>query len=453
MASVVEELSAANDALRSRVAELEKALADSRRSTNTRSSNDDIRDSEPSSQKSNASFTKRQVARYSRQLLMPDIGVQGQKRLAAASVLLVGAGGLGSSAAMYLAGAGIGRIGLVDFDVVELNNLHRQIIHTEDRIGMPKVESAKIAMNRFNSDVECITYGTGINRENAVSLVKQYDIVVDGSDNAPTRYLVNDACVVAGKPLVSGSALQMEGQLTVYNYDSGPCYRCLFPTPPPPAMVRNCADGGVLGVVPGIIGCLEALEAIKLAAQIGNIMARRLMLFDALDNTFRTVKLRGRDPKCVVCGDTPTVRDPSTFDYESFCGGTCLGRVEASKMIDLLDPRRRISVEDYKKIRDDKTKHLLLDVRPRLQFDICSLPNSTNIPFADLKTRVDDVRRAMTGDNDGGIHEPVYVLCRRGNDSQRAAKLLLDSGLNDVFSIDGGIAGWARQVDPELPIY
>eukprot|EP00741_Cyanophora_paradoxa_P011748 tig00020563_g11352.t1 len=376
-------------------------------------------------------LSARQVQRYSRQLLMPDVGVQGQLKLASASVLVIGAGGLGSPALMYLAGAGVGRLGIVDFDIVELNNMHRQIIHTEDRVGMPKTESARIAVSRFNSDVECYT------------------------DNPSTRYLINDACVIAGKPLVSGSALQMEGQLTVYNHNGGPCYRCLFPTPPPANLVQRCSDGGVLGVVPGVIGCLEALEAIKIAMGSEGTMAGRLLLFDAAECKFRTVKLRPRDPSCAACGECPSVRDPAAFDYAAFAGGgQCPGSAAPVPAINLLDASMRIPCAGYKaEVVDAGVRHVLLDVRPPLQFAICSLPGAVNVPWAEMqKGGHEETLRSLLAQN----NLPVYVVCRRGNDSQRAAARLLERGLaprGSLFSLDGGVAAWADDVDPAFPKY
>lgn len=292
-------------------------------------------------------LTGEEVGRYSRQLLMPEIGVPGQLALINSSILIVGAGGLGAPAALYLAAAGIGQLGIVDYDVVELNNLHRQVIHNQERVGMMKSESARITVNSLNALCKCIPYHVALTPENAMDIIREYDIVLDCTDNAATRYLLNDACVLSGKPLVSGSALRMEGQLTVYNFDGSPCYRCLFPTPPPAASVTNCGDGGVLGCVPGMIGCLQAMEAMKIAICLagGNnrhmeVCAGKMLLFDGMRTSIRTVKLRQRRTDCVVCGDQPSVRH--LIDYEEFCGSRACDK---TAQLQILDDDERISVQ------------------------------------------------------------------------------------------------------------
>jgi len=337
-------------------------------------------------------LTKEEIHRYGRQLILKDIGVQGQKNLIRTSVILVGAGGLCASAAFYLAGAGVGRIGIVDYDVVEVNNLHRQIIHTEEaaKNKTPKAISAKESILRLNPAIECIAYDTMLTRKNALNILNPYDIVVDCTDNVVTRYLLNDCCVFLNKPLVSGSALRMEGQLTVYHYNGGPCYRCLFPKPPPPESVTSCSDGGVLGVVAGIIGCLEALETIKIALQLEKdcVMSGKLLLFDATTTSFRTVKLRPRDKQCAVCGDTPTIKE--LIDYEGFCNATATDKVVVPKT---LPDKFCISTKDYKtKVIDMKIPHILLDVREPVQYAICALPNSINIPLRELEQRMDELK-------------------------------------------------------------
>ncbi|KAL8604876.1 hypothetical protein ACOMHN_028504 [Nucella lapillus] len=263
-------------------------------------------------------LTNEQIGRYSRQLILPELGVKGQQRLLSSKVLIVGAGGLGCPAAIYLAAAGVGTVGVVDYDEVEVSNLHRQILHTEHRLGRSKAESVALSCRNLNSSLRFKTHRVQLSSENALSIIEEYDVVLDCTDNVATRYLLSDACVLAARPLVSGSALRFEGQLTVYNYKGGPCYRCLYPKPPPPETVTNCSDGGVLGVVPGIIGCYQALEAIKIAADMGTCLSERLMLFDGMDGTTRTIRLRRRQPSCPVCGDTPTIRE--LVDYEQFCG-------------------------------------------------------------------------------------------------------------------------------------
>lgn len=383
------------------------------------------------------------IRRYSRQLLMPEVGVEGQRRLREASVLVVGAGGLGAPAALYLAGAGFGRIGLVDYDAVELDNLHRQVIHSERTLGVSKSVSAKEAVNRLNSSVHCVAYDVLLSSKNALAVIRPYDLVLDCTDNVATRYLLNDACVLAAKPLVSGSALRMEGQLTVYNYKGGPCYRCLFPKPPPPETVTRCSDGGVLGAVPGVIGCLQALEAVKLVTGKGNPLSGRLLLYSAMDAQFRTVKLRSRNAACVVCGDAPSITE--LIDYEQFCRSSAHDRHEDRK-IDILGEERHISCEAYSQLARDGAPHLLLDVRSEEEFAICSLPNSLHIPLRQLSERVDTVVGQAA-------QSPVYVVCRRGNDSQRAVSLLGERGFVGAKNIQGGLLEWARTIDPAFPIY
>uniref|UniRef100_A0A672IPG2 Adenylyltransferase and sulfurtransferase MOCS3 n=1 Tax=Salarias fasciatus TaxID=181472 RepID=A0A672IPG2_SALFA len=385
------------------------------------------------------------IMRYSRQLLLPDLGVRGQLNLSKTSVLIVGCGGLGCPLAQYLAAAGIGRLGLLDYDEVELSNLHRQVLHGEENQGQAKALSAANAVRRLNSTVECVPYHLQLSPENALQLIQQYDIVADCSDNVPTRYLVSDACVLSGKPLVSASALRMDGQLTVYNYRGGPCYRCLYPAPPPPETVTNCSDGGVLGVVPGIMGCFQALEVIKIASGQGSSFGQQLLMFDAQDARFRSIKLRPRQAGCAVCGEEPSVTQ--LVDYEAFCGSAATDKV------------------DYKSILDDAGPHLLLDVRPLVEVDICHLPFSLNIPLSSLeerksehlqllRERVGQLKRQMAG----GGRPPVYVICKQGNDSQKAVQLLEKMSGSEldhvtVKDISGGLMAWARTVDPTFPQY
>ncbi|XP_048046508.1 adenylyltransferase and sulfurtransferase MOCS3 isoform X2 [Megalobrama amblycephala] len=329
--------------------------------------------------KSNATLNNEDIMRYSRQLLLPELGVKGQVAMSNTSVLVVGCGGLGCPLAQYLAAAGIGRLGLLDYDVVELSNLHRQVLHSELTQGQPKALSAAQAISRLNSTVQCVPYHLQLSRENAVQLIQQYDIVADCSDNVPTRYLVNDACVLARKPLVSASALRMEGQLTVYNYRGGPCYRCLYPSPPPPETVTNCSDGGVLGVVPGIMGCLQALEVLKIASGQGSSFEQQLLMFDGQEGRFRSIRLRPRQAECAVCGETPTVTELQ--DYEQFCGSAA---TDKCRRLNLLTKEQRVSVQEYRAILDSSTPHLLLDVRPKVEVDICHLSTSISILSHDL---------------------------------------------------------------------
>ncbi|XP_045919233.1 adenylyltransferase and sulfurtransferase MOCS3 isoform X2 [Micropterus dolomieu] len=382
------------------------------------------------------------IMRYSRQLLLPELGPQGQLNLAKTSVLIVGCGGLGCPLAQYLAAAGIGRLGLLDYDEVELSNLHRQVLHGEQNQGQAKALSAANAVKRLNSTVECIPYHLQLSPENALQLIQQYDIVADCSDNVPTRYLVNDACVLSGKPLVSASALRMEGQLTVYNYCGGPCYRCLYPVPPPPETVTNCSDGGVLGV--GIL------------ASCGH----QLVMFDAQNARFRTIKLRPKQAGCAVCGENPSVTQ--LVDYEAFCGSAA---TDKCRKLNLLSRDQRITVQDYKSVLDNAEPHLLLDVRPLVEVDICHLPFSLNIPllsleerksehFLLLQERISQLKQQMAGD----CRPPVYVICKLGNDSQKAVQVLEKMSGSEVDSITvkdicGGLMAWAKRIDPTFPQY
>lgn len=396
-----------------------------------------------------------QIGRYSRQLILPEIGVKGQLSLSSKSVLIVGAGGLGCPSAIYLAAAGVGRIGIVDYDEVELNNLHRQILHTEKRVGKPKSSSVASSCTQLNSLVECIPYHLQLDSTNALRLIKQYDVVLDATDNVATRYLLNDTCILANKPLVSGSALRFEGQLTVYNYEGGPCYRCLYPKPPPPETVTNCSDGGVLGVIPGIIGCMQALEAIKICAGIDPSFSQKLLLFDGLQGSFRSIKIRGRQPTCPVCGDNPSITE--LIDYEQFCGARANDK---DKDLTLLKDTDRISPKDYKEMLDTKQEHVLVDVRLPVELDICQLPvQSYNLPISsvDKKDCIQALEERLkciipaTGDP-----LPVVVACRRGNDSQVVTQKLKDTfkGWNlDIKDLKGGLLGWTKHVDKNFPVY
>ncbi|XP_035530218.1 adenylyltransferase and sulfurtransferase MOCS3 [Morone saxatilis] len=400
------------------------------------------------------------IMRYSRQLLLPELGVQGQLHLSKTSVLIVGCGGLGCPLAQYLAAAGIGRLGLLDYDEVELSNLHRQVLHGEENQGQAKALSAANAVKRLNSTVECIPYHLQLSPENALQLIQQYDIVADCSDNVPTRYLVNDACVLSGKPLVSASALRMEGQLTVYNYHGGPCYRCLYPVPPPPETVTNCSDGGVLGVVPGIMGCFQALEVLKIASGQGSSCGQQLVMFDAQDARFRSIKLRPKQAGCAVCGENPSVTQ--LVDYEAFCGSAA---TDKCRKLNLLSRDQRITVQDYKLIIDNAEPHLLLDVRPLVEVDICHLPFSLNIPLSSLEERksehirllqerISQLKQQMAGD----CRPPVYVICKLGNDSQKAVQAVEKMSGSEVDSVTvkdicGGLMAWANRIDPTFPQY
>ncbi|XP_032950603.1 adenylyltransferase and sulfurtransferase MOCS3 [Rhinolophus ferrumequinum] len=407
------------------------------------------------------SLSRDEILRYSRQLVLPELGVHGQLRLATASVLIVGCGGLGCPLAQYLAAAGVGRLGLVDYDVVEMSNLARQVLHGEALAGQAKVYSAAASLRRLNSAVECVPYAQALTPATALDLVRHYDVVADCSDNVPTRYLVNDACVLAGRPLVSASALRLEGQITVYHYDGGPCYRCVFPQPPPAETVTNCADGGVLGVVTGVVGCLQALEVLKIAAGLGPSYSGSLLLFDAFRGRFRCIQLRSRRPDCAACGERPTVTDLQ--DYEAFCGSSATDKCLS---LQLLSPEERISVTDYKRLLDSGSPHLLLDVRPQVEVDICRLPHALHIPLKHLEQRDagslkllgEAIQKGKQSTQDGVVL-PIYVICKLGNDSQKAVKILqsvtavqeLDS--LTVQDVVGGLMAWAAKIDGTFPQY
>uniref|UniRef100_A0A182JW94 Adenylyltransferase and sulfurtransferase MOCS3 homolog n=1 Tax=Anopheles christyi TaxID=43041 RepID=A0A182JW94_9DIPT len=392
-----------------------------------------------------------EIARYSRQIILSEIGVQGQLKLKKASVLVVGAGGLGCPAALYLAGAGIGRIGVLDYDEVELTNLHRQLLHTEATVGLTKVTSVQSYLEQLNSQIEIETHHTQLTSDNAIALLEQYDVVVDATDNVATRYLLNDACVMLRKPLVSGSALQLEGQLTVYNYRGGPCYRCLFPTPPPPESVTNCGDGGVLGAVTGVIGALQALETIKIILSNEGVLNGRLLLFDGQQSAFRNLKLRPKKPSCAVCSDAPTLT--KLIDYEQFCQ---MKATDKDTALTLLQPNERISVRDY---HDEwlavGRDHLLVDVRGTNQFEMCQLPGTPfNIPIEDILSNRRTEEILMRAQQ---TMLPVYVVCRRGNDSQLAVQHLVpmfrERNLPAPRDLIGGLHAWTKTIDPSFPIY
>ncbi|KAJ7960817.1 Adenylyltransferase and sulfurtransferase MOCS3 [Quillaja saponaria] len=402
-------------------------------------------------------LTPDMIYRYSRHLLLPSFGVEGQANLLKSSILVVGAGGLGSPALLYLAACGVGRLGIVDHDLVELNNMHRQIIHTEAYIGQSKVESAAASCRSINSTIQIVEHKEALRTSNALEILSKYDIVVDATDNAPSRYMISDCCVVLGKPLVSGAALGLEGQLTVYNYNGGPCYRCLFPTPPPTSACQRCADSGVLGVVPGIIGCLQALEAIKIASKIGEPLSGRMLIFDALSARIRTVKIRGKSVQCEVCGDHATFDQEQflEFDYEKFTQSP----LSASPLkLNLLPSDSRISSKEYNERIINGEAHVLVDVRPAHHYKIVSLPKSLNIPLSTLEGRLPEVSSALKEEEElNGIVSDstaqLYVICRRGNDSQRAVQYLHKMGFTFSKDIIGGLESWANNVDRNFPTY
>lgn len=390
------------------------------------------------------------IYRYSRHLLLPDFGVEGQRKLSQSSILVVGAGGLGSPLALYLAACGVGCLGIMDGDDVELNNLHRQIIHKEAYVGQSKVKSAADACREINSSIKVVEYHHTLKPCNALEVARKYDIVVDATDNLPTRYMISDCCVLLNKPLVSGAALGLEGQLTVYHHNGSPCYRCLFPTPPPVAACQRCSDSGVLGVVPGVIGCLQALEAIKVATGVGEPLCGRMLLFDALSARIRVVKLRGSSPDCTHCGENSvfTEEDFQKFDYESFTQSPMSDK--AAPSVNVLPESARITCREYKKLADDGEPHLLLDVRPAHHFQIASISPSHNIPLSMLEEKLPALEASL---KEAGEGSALVVLCRRGNDSQRAVQLLREKGFANAKDIIGGLQAWGRDVDPDFPVY
>ena len=381
------------------------------------------------------SLSNQEVERYSRHLIMPEVGMDGQLKLKAASVLCIGAGGLGSPVAMYLAAAGVGRLGLVDFDVVDYSNLQRQVIHGTPDVGRSKLESARDTLVAINPEVAIDLHETALSSSNAFDVLGDYDIVVDGTDNFPTRYLVNDACVLLRKPNVFGSIFRFEGQASVFATKQGPCYRCLYPEPPPPGLVPSCAEGGVLGILPGVVGTIQATETVKLIIGVGEPLINRFMIYDALRMKFRELKLR-RDPECPVCGDRPTVTQ--LIDYEQFCGIT-----PASPVLDDSTSGDDVTVEELKLFIDNNDGVFLLDVREPQEHQICSIPGSVLIPLGELPNRISEL----------GGHEDVVVHCKSGVRSAKAVKILSDAGFQKVRNLSGGILRWIDVVDPSLPKY
>ena len=380
-------------------------------------------------------LTPEQYSRYSRHLILPEIGEEGQKKLLAAQVLIIGAGGLGSPLGLYLAAAGVGTIGLVDFDVVDLSNLQRQILHTNDDIGKSKLDSAEKRIKGMNPDTKVVKHPVKISSDNALTILQGYDLVIDGTDNFPTRYLVNDSCVLLNKPNLYGSIFRFEGQATVFMPKTGPCYRCLYPEPPPPGMVPSCAEGGVLGILPGVIGVIQATEAVKLIVGTGELLIGRLLLYDALKMNFRTLKLR-RDKNCPVCGDHPTVT--KLIDYEEFCG-VKRGESRGESMIP------EISVFDLKAKLERKEDFLLLDVREPHEYQIAKIPGSKLIPVGQLADRL--------GELESYKDKEIVAHCKLGGRSSRAVELLLKSGFKKVWSVAGGIAAWSEKIDSSTPKY
>jgi adenylyltransferase/sulfurtransferase len=378
-------------------------------------------------------LTPNEVARYSRHLIMPEVGMDGQKRLKAASVLLIGAGGLGSPLGLYLAAAGVGRIGLVDFDVVDFSNLQRQVLHGTPDVGRPKLQSARDRLRAINPDVRLDLYETRLSSANALQLFEPYDIIIDGTDNFPTRYLVNDACVLLKKPNVYGSIFRFDGQASVFYPGKSPCYRCLYPEPPPPGEVPSCAEGGVLGILPGLIGCIQATEAVKLILGKGQPLVGRLVLYDALAMTFREFRVR-RNPKCPVCGDQPTIT--KLIDYEQFCG---VRGQEATPV----SADGETTVDELKARLDRGESVFILDVRNPEEYQICRIPGSTLLPLPELPRRLGELDR----------QREMVVHCKSGMRSQRAIAFLRQQGFTKLSNLKGGILAWADRIDPAMPKY
>lgn len=376
-----------------------------------------------------------EISRYSRHLIMPEVGLAGQKRLKAASVLLIGTGGLGSPLGMYLAAAGIGKIGLVDFDVVDASNLQRQVIHGTASLGQLKVDSARARLLDINPDIEVATYNEPFTSENALAIARPYDIIIDGTDNFPTRYLTNDVCVLLGKPNIYGSIFRFEGQASVFYAKEGPCYRCLFPEPPPPGLVPSCAEGGVLGVLPGTIGTIQATEAIKLILGIGQPLIGRLLLYDALNLTLEEVKLR-KNPRCLICSENASIKE--LVDYEAFCGVPGHDHEEESAGagwdITPTELAARLVQGNHLKI---------IDVREPHEWDISHIEGAEMIPLGSLAARMHELDSA----------QDIVLQCKTGARSARALEMLRTAGFRKLKNLKGGINAWAREVDPSLPTY
>jgi len=376
-----------------------------------------------------------EIRRYSRHLILPEVGLAGQKKICSTSVLCIGAGGLGSPIAMYLAAAGIGKLGIVDFDTVDFSNLQRQILHTDADVGRPKSQSAKETINGINPGVEVVLHNTRLTSENAIEIIKPYDIVVDGTDNFPTRYLTNDACVLLKKANVYGSIFRFEGQASVFApHLGGPCYRCLYPEPPPPGMVPSCAEGGVLGVLPGIIGCIQATEILKLALGKGSSLIGRLLLFNALDMKFRELKLR-RDIQCPLCGDNPTITQ--LIDYEMFCGITPEPETSAQNPDE-------VTVHDLKRaLADPKLGIKVIDVREPDEYQIAHIDGVPLVPLSTLSQRFTEL----------DPNQQYYIHCKTGIRSMRALKFLREQGFKYLRNVRGGISAWADEIDSNVPKY
>ncbi len=380
-------------------------------------------------------LTREEVQRYSRHLIMPEVGVEGQQKLKAARVLCIGAGGLGAPASMYLAAAGVGTLGIVDFDTVDASNLHRQIIHGTADVGRRKLEASRARIGSMNPSVKVIEHEVALTSKNALDVLRDYDVILDGTDNFPTRYLVNDACVILGKPNAYGSIFRFDGQASVFAVKGGPCYRCLYPEPPPPGLVPSCAEGGVLGVLPGVIGIIQATEAIKLILGVGQPLVGRLLLYDALQMRFRELKLR-RDVECPVCGDHPTIRE--LIDYDAFCGvGPTATATAAGPAIP------EVTAEELKAELDGGRAPFILDVREPNEYQICRIEGATLIPLGEVAARSAELDR----------DREMVVHCKMGGRSAKAVALLQERGFTRVRNLKGGILAWIDKVDPTQSKY
>ncbi len=379
-----------------------------------------------------APFLPDQFDRYQRHLNLPEFGPEGQQKLLSGRVLMIGAGGLGSPIALYLAAAGVGHLGIVDFDVVDVSNLQRQVLYTTADVGRPKHEVARERILALNPDVSVTVHPERFHSENALEILEPYDVVIDGTDNFPTRYLTNDACVLLGKPCVYGAILRFEGQASVFDARRGPCYRCLFPEPPPPGAVPSCAEGGVLGILPGVIGLLQATEAVKLLAGIGESLIGRFVQYDALDMRFAEFRF-GKDPDCAICGKNPTIK--TLIDYEGFCGV----QSEPTWVVP------EVRTTDLKDMRDRAAPHLLLDVRNPGEFETARIEGAKLVPLPELEARLSEL--AWWKDR------KVVVHCHRGPRSERAVRILHDAGFEDVASLAGGIDAWSLTIDPSVARY
>jgi adenylyltransferase/sulfurtransferase len=375
-----------------------------------------------------------EIRRYSRHLIMPEVTLAGQKRLKASSALLIGAGGLGSPLALYLAAAGVGRIGIVDFDVVDDSNLHRQVLHGTSDVGRSKLESARERLEDVNPYITIETHETRLTSENALDLFHGYDVIADGTDNFPTRYLVNDACVLTGKANVYASIFRFEGQASVFAAPGGPCYRCLYPEPPPPGLVPSCAEGGVLGILPGLLGTIQATETIKLLLGIGEPLVGRLLLVDALAMSFRTLQIR-KDPECPVCGENPTIHE--LIDYEIFCG------IEPAGNGGAVEGLEEVSVHELEVALDQGDDATVLDVREPHEWDICHIEGAQLLPLSELPARMHELDPAR----------PYFVHCKTGVRSAKAIGLLQQAGFTRLKNVRGGIKAWAEEIDPTMPTY